>query len=302
MSASCGICGGERRPRFPKVLDPHSKETFAIDGCVRCGHGVTVPAPIDLGPYYPEVYYGGRHGFTHRHCFGRRLSWLQQAEPTPGRLLDVGGGDGSFVEMASGKGWSATAVERNPEPLRARGLQVVTDMAAAGDLGPFEAITMWHSLEHFTDLDAVLASIRNLLSARGRLIVAVPRASSFQAKVAGRHWLHLDVPRHLHHFSDASLTHLLENHGLSVQRVWRHEYEYDLMGWVQSLSNGLLPTKNLFFDIATGRAPADVGGLAKTVAIALGMMLLPLAAPVTALEALFNRSGTLVVQAQLNRP
>ena len=63
---ACNICGGDLRTSYPRVLDPQSRETFAIARCERCGLGHTTPQPDDLGRYYGPAYHGGRHGFTAR--------------------------------------------------------------------------------------------------------------------------------------------------------------------------------------------------------------------------------------------
>jgi 2-polyprenyl-3-methyl-5-hydroxy-6-metoxy-1,4-benzoquinol methylase len=209
--------------------------------------------------------------------------------------LDVGGGDGSFIDEAGKLGWSATAVERNPAPLLAHGLSVVQDLKEAGGLAPFDAITLWHSLEHFEDLEHVIAPLKNLLARNGKLLIAVPRARSLQAKLTGKTWIHLDVPRHLHHFSDRSLQQVLARHSFLVQSVMRHEFEYDLMGWVQSLSNRVMKSPNLFFQMVTGHAPKGKGVLERAAAFLLGGCLTLIFLPVTVVECLLNRSGTLVV-------
>ena len=60
----CAVCGGSLAPRFPTVVDPQTRETFAIVGCASCGLGHTDPQPADLAPYYGPKYHGGRHTFT----------------------------------------------------------------------------------------------------------------------------------------------------------------------------------------------------------------------------------------------
>ena len=300
MSAPCPVCEGSLAERFPQVLDPHARGTYSIEVCGQCGHGVTRPVPSDLAPHYPKDYYGGRHGMTHRWCLARRLGWLRSVADKGSRILDIGAGDGSFVERANQQGFDATGMERNPEPLRQRGLKVVTGLEDAKNSGPYDVVTMWHSLEHFPDVREILGGAAALLSPGGKMLVAVPRANSLQARTTGASWLHLDVPRHLHHFTDRSLERLVQLFGLQVVRTWRHEYEYDVMGWIQGFQNKVIPTPNLFFRMVTGHKD-DVGWGQKASALGLGAMGVLTLGPWTALEALFNRSGTLVVLAERGR-
>lgn len=297
MNRSCPACRGEVGPALDAVVDPHSGERFRIDRCRACGHGLTGPVPGDLAPYYPGDYYGGRHGLTARLCFRRRIRWLSRSRPEPGRVLDVGAGDGSFLLAAKRAGWEVCGIERNPQPLRERGIPVFESLAEAGGAGSFDTVTLWHSLEHFVDPGRTLAEARAALAPDGRLLVAVPRASSLQARIFGRNWMHLDVPRHLHHFTDRSLDALLGACGFRVESRWRCEFEYDLMGWVQGIGNALLPTRNLFFQMAAGKRPAFAPAWERGAALFAGAVSAAACLPVTILERLANRGGTLAVLA-----
>jgi 2-polyprenyl-3-methyl-5-hydroxy-6-metoxy-1,4-benzoquinol methylase len=75
--------------------------------------------------------------------------------------------------------------------------------------GSFDAITMWHVLEHVHQLDAYMQQLKALLKADGKLLIAVPNYTSVDARVFGPKWAAYDVPRHLYHFSPASMRHLL---------------------------------------------------------------------------------------------
>ena len=115
------------------------------------------------------------------------------------RLLDVGCGDGSFLLAAQREGWEVAGVEINPEPARRAGLHIVEAIPQAHQAGPFDCITLWHSLEHMPDINAMMQQLRKLLNRDGTVIIAVPNNNSLQAKVFGKDWLALDVPRHLYH-------------------------------------------------------------------------------------------------------
>ena len=63
-------------------------------------------------------------------------------------------------------------------------------------------------LEHLPDLENTITAIQKLLKPNGVLIVAVPNYSSFDAKHYKRFWAAYDVPRHLWHFSQKSMSKL----------------------------------------------------------------------------------------------
>jgi hypothetical protein len=125
----------------------------------------------------------------------------------------------------------------------------------------------------------------------------VPDAEGLQARVFGSSWFHLDVPRHLYHFGDRSLTQLLNDAGLTIVRRWHQELEYDLFGWAQSALNKLLPVPNVFFNNLTGR-PIGNGRKYSVVSNMLGIVLTALALPATAASALLRQGGTIIAVAR----
>lgn len=278
---SCSVCDAPLKVRFEKVRDFVTGEDFSILECTSCGLGITSPLVADLAPYYGARYWGGRHGFTAEYCARRRVKLLaSMARLPPGsRVLDFGSGDGNFLRRTSREGWVSFGLEASflPENHAPGGYEVFTSLDAVRSRGPFDAITLWHVLEHLPDPVATLRELETMLTPKGVIVIGVPDAQGVQAQTFGAHWMHLDVPRHVFHFGRTSLERLLARASLSPFRWWNHEFEYDLMGWSQSaLSKARLPVD--FFEAVTGRIPLG-GKWAASVACgsALSLGMLPLA-------------------------
>jgi SAM-dependent methyltransferase len=290
----CDTCNGRLDVLFPEARDPQTGHLFAVSKCVDCGLGHTIPQPADLGLYYGPLYHCGRHGLTDRMCMARRVGFVRSiGDPTS--VLDFGCGDGSFLEAAAAKGWKATGVEIKPEHARTRGIQVVESIEELAST--FDVITLWHSLEHVRSPRKTLELLLPRLAEDGHLIIAVPNLASVQAQVFSNRWFHLDVPRHLFHFTPMALERLLVINGLQVVRRWNLEAEFDLFGWTQSILNYAIPSQNVLFDVLThrGRAHARAEIVAS---VALGTLVTALAAPLVPFAAAASRGAVMVLAAK----
>lgn len=138
-----------------------------------------------------------------------------------GRLLDVGSGSGRLLAVMQRAGWQVAGVEPDPRAAAvARERYGVT--VHVGHLEQarfrehsFDAVVLSHVIEHVEDPVALLAACRRLLRPGGRLALSTPNIESRGLALFHRHWLHLDVPRHLHLFSARSLGAVLRGAGFS---------------------------------------------------------------------------------------
>ena len=77
-------------------------------------------------------------------------------------------------------------------------------------------ISMWHVLEHVHALYPYLHQIKKILKPRGLVFIAVPNYTSYDGMKYGADWAAYDVPRHLYHFSPASMKWLLRAAGFQL--------------------------------------------------------------------------------------
>ena len=135
-----------------------------------------------------------------------------------GRLLDVGCGSGRFLRQMKAVGWDVTGIEVDAAAVaRARS---VTSAIVVGDVGQlelapqqFDCITVLHVLEHLPDPLGVLSKLLGWLAPGGLLIVEVPNAGGVGARVFGGYWSGLEFPRHLVHFTPATMAAMVERAG-----------------------------------------------------------------------------------------
>jgi SAM-dependent methyltransferase len=137
------------------------------------------------------------------------------------------------------RGWTAAGSERSAAAATAArdasGVPMFAgDLDAVRPGATCDLIVMFHVLEHMADPQRVLRDAAARLGPGGTLVLGVPNIGSWQARFAGRHWLHLDVPRHLCHFTPDALERALGAAGFRLARIDFRSLEHDPLGWVQA--------------------------------------------------------------------
>jgi SAM-dependent methyltransferase len=107
--------------------------------------------------------------------------------------------------------------------------------------GAFDLVTLFHVMEHVTDPRSVLAQVRRLLTAHGRLILQVPNIESWQFRLFGAKWYGLDIPRHVIDYSNQSMQRLLRESGFQVRRTRHFNLRDNAPAFASSLCPGLDP-------------------------------------------------------------
>jgi 2-polyprenyl-3-methyl-5-hydroxy-6-metoxy-1,4-benzoquinol methylase len=169
----------------------------------------------------------------------RRSEWIPYRGE--GKLLDFGCGAGAFLERMRDLGWRVEGLDMSTVAahavMRHRGIKVHVGTLPHRDLAPesFDCVTMWQALEHVHDPRLTVREARRLLRPRGLLVVAVPNLASWSFRHFGRHWFGLDVPRHLTHFTPATLNALLAAEGFRVLKLTQVGTD----GWVRQSAHRL---------------------------------------------------------------
>lgn len=161
-----------------------------------------------------------------------------------GRVLDVGCGNGQFLDDARAAGWSADGCDFDPRAVasvRARGLDIREGgiEAWADAEGQFDAVTFSHVIEHVHDPVATLEQAWRLLRAGGTLYIDTPNIDSTGHRIFGRSWRGLEAPRHLVMFNWAGLRSALARIGfVTIKRVARPGVYGGLAAQSQAIRDG----------------------------------------------------------------
>ena len=197
---------------------------------------VTQPKPSNIETYYDSPDYISHTDATQtffdrvyqkvkRFNLKRKMRLIETGTGNKKSLLDVGSGTGDFLVMAKASGWQAYGVEPNSKAqqrTKEKGVVAYQSLEHVPNQN-FQVITLWHVLEHFSDLESSIRKLTSLLEENGTLIIAVPNFKSCDAHYYNIHWAGFDVPRHLWHFSKKSIELLFSDSGcqiISTKPMW----------------------------------------------------------------------------------
>ena len=156
-----------------------------------------------------------------REIVGSSVRWLEAGENK--RLLDVGCGNGRFLDQMRQLGWKVAGIEPDGEAVSVAREKFDLDVLLGSLVearfadGHFDAITMNHVIEHVSDPIELLKECRRVLKPGGKLVVVTPNINSMGYHVFGEYWRGLEVPRHLTLFSPQALRSCAKSAGMDVQ-------------------------------------------------------------------------------------
>ena len=227
-----------------------------------------MPQPQDWSRYYPIAYYGGQGSnrfpkpveMLQDALYSSRVRKIEQINGgRAGSVLDVGCGRGLLLKQFQRRGWEVHGTELDDKsaefPREVLKLPIKT-----GELidinfpsNHFDAVVMWHVLEHVPAVSTVLAEVSRILKPNGIFLVGVPNFGSIEAQFTREKWFHLDVPRHLNHFTRENLLNELSRAGFEAKGFSWFAPEYDSFSFVQSLLNKIGLRHNLLYNFLRGR-------------------------------------------------
>ena len=205
----CDFCGNND---FTFLYNSHdylsfSPLTFKVMRCNRCDLVSLNPRPENIADYYGKY----RKGYSKKDIFEflvpNRIMKIKKYKKG-GRILDVGCGQGGFLNTMLKDGWEIYGVELSKDACdfarETYGLNEINNCDLLSLDFPdnfFDVITLWHVLEHLGNPKDTLKMIYKILKEDGLLIVESPNFCSIQSRFFKDKWFSLDLPRHLYQFS-----------------------------------------------------------------------------------------------------
>lgn len=237
-SNTCPVCSGTNlTDKFQAPDFWVSKELFTITQCNSCGFAFTKNAPDadNIGKYYQHEDYVSHtdtqqglffkiYHFVRETMLGKKRQMIEK-HVVKGNHLDIGAGTGYFLNHMQQNGWKVSGVEPDKGASEIAHKKFNIELQTKLDdvlqmNATFQAISMWHVLEHVHQLQQYFDIFKQLLAQNGKLFIAVPNHTSFDAKYYKHNWAAWDVPKHLWHFSPESMKILAEKNGFSIEQKY----------------------------------------------------------------------------------
>jgi 2-polyprenyl-3-methyl-5-hydroxy-6-metoxy-1,4-benzoquinol methylase len=214
---------------------------FHLCKCPECGLQFQSPRLSfeDLADkVYTEDYCPGHEESASETAYERQLRNFESLNGKKGSVLDVGCGNGSFLEFAKKNGWETFGADIRVSPETAN----LTCPLFEGRLPDidfegrrFDVIRFNHVIEHLQNPLVELGHCHELLNPGGIVFVGVPnlggvspKIKNFQSRLGlkNKRWRHYAATHHLYFFTPSTLFRLIEKAGFSV-RLWETPVDKD---------------------------------------------------------------------------
>ena len=203
----------------------------------------------ELARFYPNDYWGDSGEPSEqwiKTSQSEKVEFLASCRLDSGRILDVGCGSGFFLRALDQINWDRFGVETGETAARAANRALGNGRVFEGTLiesacedEAFDLVTFWSALEHLNEPRANLLEAARIIRPNGTLILQVPNAASYQARLFGGNWFALDAPRHRYHFTPQMLERLLAQTGFEVYRTTFFSKAHNAHSLRQSLKSTL---------------------------------------------------------------
>ncbi len=244
----------------------NTKESFIICKCKNCQLWFTNPRPDlkNIHKYYESENYISHNNKTKGiinilyklvrvYTLKQKVNWINDKFPKKGKLLDFGCGTGHFLNAIKKSGWETIGYEPNSKAANiAKADNQVKLLVSIEELKghkKFDAITLFHVLEHIHELNKTLKILLDRLKKRGILFIAVPNRDAKDAIHFKEHWAAFDVPRHLYHFNQESMSFLAEKHKCRIIDIQPMPFD---SYYVSLLSNKFLGNHSMINSVLMG--------------------------------------------------
>ncbi len=221
IAVSCSCCKNTEATLLHSGLKSvYTSKPYSVVICTKCSNGITHPSveKQELNQIYSETYLYPVHllALGEKKYRARAMAkYVKQNSPANfhPKVLEVGCMFGYLLHELQDE-YKVKGIDIGRDAVkycRNQGLDVddtSIENFISNSNEKFDIIILSHVLEHLLRPDEVLLDLQNHLNPEGMIYILVPNYKSISPKFFGKYWGWWQVPVHINHFNEQSLTSL----------------------------------------------------------------------------------------------
>jgi 2-polyprenyl-3-methyl-5-hydroxy-6-metoxy-1,4-benzoquinol methylase len=267
---SCDLCGSKESEFLFSAHDRmyNVPGNYCLKKCKKCGLLFIDPQPTEekLAEHYPpnkyysleeelsplkkrlvillyKTFYSGKGSSVLKFALFPLYPLVRFTRIAPsGNTLDVGCGSGKFLVYMKYFNENCYGVEPGKfdgQFAKENGLKIKNCALLEADYPDnyFDVITLNHVFEHSTNPTDTLKKLNKLLKPEGTLVIAIPQSGCLAYRIFRRHWVQLDVPRHLFIFQEKTIREYARKTGFKIEKIRFNSTSFQFLGSLFYLRN-----------------------------------------------------------------
>jgi 2-polyprenyl-3-methyl-5-hydroxy-6-metoxy-1,4-benzoquinol methylase len=214
--STCLLCNSSQLKDLPAFAESH---------LVKCGNcsfvfAKKIPSLEELIAHY-ETY--PRTNAISAITIKRYNELLDVLEPfrKTNNLIDVGCGDGFFLETAKKRNWNVYGTEYTDIAIKIckeKGINMKQGKLNPQEYAPdfFDVITSFEVVEHINNPQEEIANFSSILRKGGAVYVTTPNFNAASRYYLGNKWNVIEYPEHLSYYTRKTLSTLFKQHNFKI--------------------------------------------------------------------------------------
>ena len=247
--SKCLLCNSK------DLLELKNYQNAYLVKCQKCNFvfGKRIPETSELIAHYQKYQRGGEISAITIKRYEELLDTFEKYRKT-NRILDIGCGDGYFLEVAKKRGWQTFGTEYTDEAIATCSNKGIT--IHQGILNPsnytendFDVITSFEVIEHINNPQREIKNIREILRVGGLFYFTTPNFNSISRLVLKENWNVIEYPEHLSYYTTKTINAFfqinnfrkikLSTTGISIKRVKKSIFPKKIIEQNNNFSSGL---------------------------------------------------------------
>lgn len=153
-------------------------------------------------------------------------------------LLDLGCGDGGFINFCLENNIDAVGIDKSPKTSNFK--IISSSIESFQSDKKFDIVTLFHVIEHLNSPSKTLKKVKDLLKTNGFLVIETPLIGNLTEKFLEKKYLAYHDKSHINLFTKKELLNLIEDFGFEIKKIGTTWYEFPFSVITTSFQKGFV--------------------------------------------------------------